>query len=162
MKNLLALLAAMMLTVSGTVAAQHEHESETMDKEAQHSEHDQHGELALQRDNGERWATDEPLRRGMEGIRDAFAPHHRAYEDGHFERADAAQLADSVQEQVDFMFANCELPPKADAELHKLLAATIGATQSLREDDDLHAGLHQLHEVIRTYPEYFDHPGWDE
>lgn len=162
MKNLLALLAAVMLAVSGMTAAQYEHESQSKDKEARHHEHDQQGELALQHDNGERWATDEPLRRGMEGIRDAFARNHRAFKDGDFDRADAVDLADSVQKQVDFMFANCELPPKADAELHKLLAATIGATQSLRQDDDLHTGLHQLHQVIRTYPEYFDHSGWDE
>jgi hypothetical protein len=57
-------------------------------------------------------------------------------------------------------FAHCNLPPAADAELHKLLAATLGTTRTLRESDDVHDGLNALHGVRESYGEYFDHPGW--
>lgn len=135
-----------------------------LDPTQQHEHHAAHasdaGELDLVRPDSGKWASDESLRQGMGGLRSAFKPHHAAYREGSFNAEQAAELADSIEESVNFMFANCRLPSDADAELHKLLAAALGATDSLRESDDLHQGLHQLHRVLQAYPEFFDHPGW--
>lgn len=120
------------------------------------------GDLTLQLNDGERWATDESLRTGMTDIRSAFEVRHREYENGTFNTEDAASLADTIEERVNFMIANCKLPPAADAELHKLLAASLTAAGTLRKADDPHTGLHALHQVLNTYPRYFDHPGWDD
>lgn len=131
----------------------------------QSHEHERHADpdgdrLDLTRPDSGKWASDESLRQGMSGLRAAFEPHHAAYREGDFDSEQAEELAATVEDKVNFMFANCRLPADADAELHKLLAAALGAARSLRESDDLHAGLHQLHRVLKTYPEFFDHPGW--
>jgi len=129
--------------------------------------HDRHehaatsGDLVLELNGGERWATDESLRTGMTDIRTTFEVRHHEYENGAFDTEDAASLADTIEDRVDFMIANCKLPPAADAELHKLLAAALAAAGTLRTGGDPHTGLHELHRVLDAYATYFDHPGWD-
>lgn len=134
---------------------------------AQHGHHHDHeaspeaGSLALELDEGERWATDASLRQGMADIREAFQAHHQDYRNDRFDQKSAAELADQVSDQVDFMFANCQLSSQADAELHKLLAAALDAVASLRDaETEPYEGLHALHQVLDVYPQYFDHPGW--
>lgn len=120
------------------------------------------GELNLQRPAaGEKWATDAPLREGMSGLNQAFSQAHEAFAQGQLDADGAQTLADQAEEQVRFLFANCNLPADADAELHHLLEAVLAAAASLRAQDDPHPGLHQLHRVLRAYPAYFDHPGWE-
>jgi hypothetical protein len=146
------------LAVAGTMTAHAQDQSPEHERE----HHAAHGgaELDLARPDSGKWASDESLRQGMSELRSAFESHHTDYKEGNFDAGRAAELADSVEENVNFMFANCRLPADADAELHKLLAAALGAAQSLRESDNPHEGLHQLHQVLKAYPEFFDHPGW--
>lgn len=125
-----------------------------------HHHHGSAAELNLNLNDGERWATDESLRAGMLGIFKAFSAAHDDYLAGQLDPEGADVLADQVDEQVNFIFANCNLPSDADVELHKLLAATFGSAATLRESNDVHNGLHELHQVLKTYGEYFDHPGW--
>lgn len=148
----------LILAVAVTMTAHAQDKSREHDRE-HHAAHSG-AELDLARPESGRWASDESLRQGMSELRSAFEPHHAAYKAGNFDADQAAELANTVEENVNFMFANCRLPADADAELHKLLAAALGAAQSLRESDDLHEGLHQLHQVLKAYPEYFDHAGW--
>lgn len=151
MKNILV-LAVTVIAVSGLSIAQHDdHES--------HSEQTADG-LELRLDNGGRWATDEPLRTGMADIHEAFRARHAEYQNDDLDREAALALADTVEDRVNFMFANCALPPAPDAELHKLLAAALGAAARLREEEDPRAGLHQLHTVLEAYAQHFDHPDW--
>lgn len=133
-------------------------QDETHEHAAPHAE----AGLDLKAPEQGKWASDESLRQGMSELRAAFEPQHAAYRDGEFDAEQAGELADAIETQVNFMFANCRLPADADAELHKLLAAALGAARSLREADDPHEGLHQLHRVLQAYPEYFDHPGWGD
>ncbi len=151
---------ALMLALSPVLAEDHA---------AHHDDHHHHHAegvdlLDLQRSDSESglWATDEPLREGMDGLKAAFEPMHSAFRNDEFDAEQASELADQINAQVNFMIVNCSLPPEPDAELHKLLAASLGAARSLRESDDLHDGLHQLHQVLQVYPEYFDHPGWTD
>lgn len=129
----------------------------------EHGHHEMHasGELDLEHPESGKWASDESLRQGMSELKAAFDPAHAAYRHESFDREQAAVLADTIEAQVNFMFANCRLPADADAELHKLLAAALGAAKSLRESDDLHEGLHGLHRVLQTYGDHFEHPDWD-
>lgn len=136
--------------------------SPAQDEAQDHSHDEMHaaGALDLRKPESGKWASDESLRRGMSELRDAFDRHHGEFKVGEFDSGDAALLADQAEEQVRFMFANCALPPEADAELHKLLAATLGAARTLRQSDEPHLGLHRLHQVLQAYPKYFEHPGW--
>lgn len=124
-----------------------------------HSEHHA-GALELVLNDGARWATDEALRAGMNGIFKAFDQAHDAYRAGELETEGVAALAEQVEDRVNFMFANCNLPADADAELHKLLAAAFGAAATLRQSDNPHDGLHELHALLKAYGEHFEHPGW--
>jgi hypothetical protein len=153
----LAFLGGILLafSVTGTLAQSDDHDHH-------HHHHAAGAELELQLDNGERWLTDESLRGGMQSIRRHFDAAHGAYRAGQLDRQSAAALAEQVDEQVQYIFAHCNLPAAADAELHKLLAATLGATRTLRESDNVHDGLHALHGVLESYGEYFDHPGWPD
>ncbi len=154
MKTRALTLCLATLLMAGALAADvddhhhHHHHGDVADLELKHDEH------------GERWPTDGPLRQGMDDIHAAFDQAHGDYRADRLDRQGAAELADEVEEQVRFIFANCALPADADAELHKLLAAALGAASTLREDDDVHAGLHELHTALKVYGEYFDHPGW--
>ncbi|WP_376695619.1 hypothetical protein [Wenzhouxiangella sp. EGI_FJ10305] len=149
----LATLGFLVLLVAPIAVQSQDHEH---DHEAMHSS----GELDPQRSDEGKWASDASLRQGMNKLKEAFEPAHGAYRNDRFDSEQATDLADDVEEAVNFMFANCQLPGDADAELHKLLAAALGAAESLRGSDAPHEGLHQLHRVLEAYPEFFDHPGW--
>lgn len=155
MRNLICLVLAGSLSLASVaVAAQeseHDHQQHAADADA---------ELDLNRPEPGKWASDKPLRRGMSELQAAFETHRDALEKGKLDAEAAAGLADDIEEQVDFMFANCSLPAAADAELHKLLVAALGSARMLRESDSSLDGLHQLQRVLHVYSEYFDHPGW--
>jgi hypothetical protein len=126
--------------------------------EHDHQHHDVGGLTALQLDQGERWATDAPLQQGMQQIRDAFERRHAGFHDGSMSAQDYAQLAAELGQSIDHIFAHCKLPPAADAELHKLLAAMMGARAKLSAAES--EGMHELHRALLAYPKYFEHPGW--
>lgn len=124
---------------------------------AQH-EHEAHATTGLTLNDGARWATDEPLRIGMQRIRDAVAPAivagpHSLSKDG------ATALAVAVREQVSYLVANCKLEPKADVVLHVLIAELLGGAEALERDPHAEGGLPRIEQALRQYREYFEHPG---
>lgn len=128
----------------------------------QHHHHQQPaGHQNLKLNDGKRWATDAPLRQGMQHIRSAVADRLDAV---HHERASEAEyqtLAQIISEQLDFMFSNCKLPAEADAQLHILLADIVAANQMIAEGDKPRSGVISLVQTLERYPQYFDHPGWE-
>ena len=145
------LTLAMAATLLATHPALAQHE--------QAHEHETHAPAGLTLNDGARWATDQPLRTGMERIRDAAAsaleagPHSLSPEAGR-------TLARAVREQVAYLVANCKLEPKADAVLHVLIAELLGAAETLERDPQAADGLPRIEQALRQYPEFFDHPGW--
>lgn len=117
-------------------------------------------ELVLISNDGEKWASDESLRQGMDSIRQAFRSRVPGFREKTLGAAQYEALADDVEAQLAFMFNNCDLPPDADAELHKLLAFIAGAASDLRSDGERRNGMISLHRALDAYPEFFDHPGW--
>lgn len=131
------------------------------DSGADHDHHSAH-ELELSYNDGHRWATDESLRKGMASIRQAFRSRLPDFREQSLEADQYKALAGRVEDQLAFMFNNCDLPPEADAELHKLLAFVTGTVSHLRSDGERRNGMMSLHNALNAYPEYFDHPGWGE
>lgn len=123
-------------------------------------DHSDHGAAALSLNDGKRWATDEPLRIGMQRIRDAVAQTLATPEPRALPPAQAKLLADTIQENVTYLIQNCKLEPKADATLHvlinELMAGAAAATANPASGD----GGSKLADALREYPKYFDHPGW--
>ncbi len=109
-------------------------------------EHAEHSALVL--NEGRKWATDLPLRTGMERIRALIAA------------PPALGLAANIRGQVDFLILNCELAPQADAALHVLLADILEAAAVLQEDAASAPGRARISQSLMRCGEYFDHPGW--
>jgi hypothetical protein len=116
----------------------------------------------LQLDQGKKWKTDVPLRRGMAGIRDAVASQHEAI---HANQASAAQyqaLGGEIDGQIAYIVENCKLSPEADAQLHAILADIVGGSDLMKGADQARRreGAVMVVAALSKYPQYFDHPGW--
>lgn len=131
------------------------------DSGADHEHHAAH-ELELSDNDGHKWATDESLRQGMDSILQSFQSRLPGFREKTLEVAQYEALADDVEGQLVFMFNNCDLPPDADAQLHRLLAFITGAVSDLRSEGEKRNGMMSLHKALDAYPAYFDHPGWTD
>ena len=121
-----------------------------------HAEHSQAPVLA----EGQRWATDEPLRAAMTRIREAVERDAAAYYQQQLQAADAEKLATAVEQDIAYMVANCRLEPEPDAALHALIGRMMNAAAALRKDPMSDAGMPQLMAVLHEYQATFAHPGW--
>jgi hypothetical protein len=124
--------------------------------------HDGHGAPAveLRRDNGEKWQTDDALREGMAEIRTVLSTSLARIHEGRFTAAEFAELADRVNEQVDYVAANCKLPEQADLQLHVVLAQLLEGAGAMKGVAGREEGAVALIEALNAYGEHFDHPGW--
>lgn len=135
------------------------HASATGAGEDMHHEHAGETHAAPVLPEGERWPTDLPLRTAMERIRTAVEANEAAYSSGTLAQGDAAELAAQVESNVQYMIANCKLPPEPDAALHVLIGRMMSASSALKADPAAENGLPQLVSVLRDYEATFDHTG---
>jgi hypothetical protein len=111
--------------------------------------------------NGQKWQTDEALRKGMTEIRAAVVASLHPIHEGRFAAADFSTLADKVQEQVDFVVENCKLPADADQQLHFAVAQVLDGIATMKGSTGQEQGVVGLIEALDAYGEHFDHPGWE-
>lgn len=125
-----------------------------------------HGTAAgaqLELNQGTKWSTDEPLRQGMGNMRAALA---NDLETIHANKASDAQyeaLATRLTGEVAYIVQNCKLDPKADAELHKVIAEVLAGAEAMQGKAQGVArrdGAVRVANALNTYGEFFDHPGW--
>ncbi len=110
---------------------------------------------------GQRWATDAPLRAGMASIRQAVgALEHGVH--GHLDAAQQQAVAKQVDAAVAGMIANCKLVPEADASLHGLLATFISGAAAARKGHFGEPELAAMQEALAQYPQRFDDPTWKQ
>ncbi len=112
---------------------------------------------------GKKWATDAPLRQGMENIRKYMDTSLRDIHEGKLSAAKYGELAKKVNGEVGGIVANCKLEPEADAQLH-LVIADIGegieAMEGKAKKVKRQAGAVKVIGALEKYGAYFDHPGW--
>ena len=119
-------------------------------------------ELTL--DAGKKWATDQPLRKGMGQIRKAVSADKKAIHAGKESDADYEALAGKVEGQVSYIVQNCKLKPEADAQLHVLIGEMMQGVDIMRGKDPKSGrelGAEKIVTALNTYPKYFHHPGWE-
>lgn len=109
----------------------------------------------LQLDVGQKWETDQPLRIGMERIRELVGA---AKPSG--SSSDMQALAKGIQQQVDYLTANCRLPPAADETLHIMIADLLEGADLVTRKNDQQLGIAVMRKALDTYPKYFNHAGW--
>ncbi|WP_374595023.1 hypothetical protein [Aquabacterium sp.] len=132
--------------------------------------HDHHaaqpGEVKLRAlKPGEKWPTDETLRKGMEAVRSAVVA---AQADATANRLDAAgygRLADSLDQQLAAIVRGCKLTPEADAAFHSVVLGPLthdaGTMRGSPKIEIKKVALMGITQTLRHYGEYFQHPGWD-
>ncbi|MDK9703107.1 MAG: hypothetical protein OEL20_08195 [Sulfuritalea sp.] len=127
-----------------------------------HDAHADHGAPAtLQLNAGKKWETDEALRKSMGSIRQAIdASLHQIHENRLPAKAYGA-LASKVEGEVANIVANCKLEPKADAQLHLVVADLLSGAEQMagkvkkakRQD-----GAVKVIDALEKYSSYFDDP----
>ena len=125
-------------------------------------QHDGSGIHRLKLDQGKKWSTDEPLRKGMSEIRSLVNAQHEAIHSGRLKPADYARLGTQIEAQVAFIVQNCKLSPEADANLHEVLGEMLEGVEAMKgkEQKSLRAGAGKVVAALNDYGKYFDHPGW--
>ncbi len=151
-RKILILLAAFGISLGGAVAAEHRHG------------HD-HGAAPakLSLDNGRKWPTDEALRQGMSNIRNSMAASLHGIHENRLSPAQYAELAKKVQDEVGNIVANCKLEPKADAQLHVVVADILAGAEAMAspaKKAGRQGGAIRIIGALDKYGAHFDHPGW--
>jgi len=137
--------------------------AETHSVERQHSHgQEEHAVSGLNLNHGEKWKTDAALRQGMQAINNAVRRAVPAYHDDALTKTDADKLAKQINEQVNYLVANCKLEPGADATLHVLIGELLTAAARQSEEPLSGQGVSVMIDTLQQYPVYFDHPGWNE
>jgi hypothetical protein len=120
-----------------------------------HSSHATHAEPAPAQAPAVRFATDAVLREEMERIRTAVTGLGH-YEQGHLDAAQAAPLVAQVEASARTIFANCKLPPDADAALHAILVPLLQGAAALKADPADVAAIAPMREALAAYDRTFD------
>ena len=151
-KNARLVFAALSMAVAGAgIAAtghQHEHGAAT---------------ATLQLDAGKKWETDGALRQAMGNIRQSMAASLHEIHENKLSKKGYGALAQKVKKEVGEIVANCKLAPKADAQLHLIVAELLAgaeqmagkATSAKRQN-----GAVQVIGALEKYATYFDDAGF--
>lgn len=126
-----------------------------------HNHHAGHGVTtpAAKPHHGAKFATDAPLRKGMETIRSLVADNmHRAHE-GKLTRAEATAIGKKVDVEIQKIFSECKLEPAADQTLHGVLTKMMEGSKELQANEAAQ-GLMTLMKGLNEYSALFDHPGF--
>jgi len=149
----LAALGALALSLAGPSLAATEHSAQ----------HHAAGTGTLQLNNGQKWATDAPLRQGMENIRAAMAAALPAIHANQQSNAQYRALAQKINSDVGGIVANCKLAPQADAQLHLIIADLLHGVETMQgktKKAKRQTGALKVLGALEKYAAYFDHPGW--
>jgi hypothetical protein len=128
-----------------------------------HDHGHQAGEAKLVLNQGKKWQTDEPLRRGMSAIRGAVAKDVKAI---HANKATPKQyqaLAAKVNAEAAGIVQNCKLEPEADAQLRIVIAELIAGAEAMQGKErgvSRRAGAERAAKALNAYGEHFEHAGW--
>lgn len=101
---------------------------------------------------GEKWASDAPLREGMARIRQLIEQQAASSRARDLERALEAEVATLIE--------HCRLAPQADAALHQLLGELLSGAEALAAGADREQALVRMHGALQRYPQLFADPSW--
>lgn len=145
------LVAGLSLSAAGLAAPAHKHDA--------HADHA--APTTLQLNAGKKWATDAPLRKSMESIRQSVEASLHQIHENRLTPAGYGTLARKVEGEVGNIVSNCKLEPKADAQLHLIVADLLAGAEQMagkvkkakRQD-----GAVKVIGALEQYATYFDDP----
>lgn len=151
--NALLLAAGFAFAATTCAAPTHSHEA-----------HAEHGAPAtLQLNDGKKWETDAALRQAMDSLRQIMAASLPEIHESRLPVAGYSALARKVDSEVGNIVSNCKLEPKADAQLHLIVADLLTGSEQMagkvkkakRQD-----GVVKVVGALEKYASYFDHPNF--
>ena len=133
---------------------------------AETGHHHDHGHgksgIALSLNDGKKWSTDEALRKNMSAIHDQIKADLSKIQAKKMKDSEYKALGTKIKGNIDSIFANCKLTPKADAQLHLVLAGMLSANKKLTGKAGLDEKSEAVDQIIGQYKAYlkhFDHKG---
>ena len=136
-------------------------EEKAGEKAAEHShdhEHSEHADMGMVLNDGKKWETDVPLRKGMQSISDAVKKSEKAFAGKILSQKEGETLASDINKQLMYMVNNCELQPKADASLHVVIGEMMQGIGELSKLPQSEGGFPRIQKALKQYPKFFDHP----
>lgn len=158
-QQLSKLLAVLGLTLG--LAATSAWAAETAMRNHDHDHADAPARLSL--NEGKKWATDESLRKAMANIRNAMDASLHDIHEGKLSSAKYGALARKVNGEVGYMVSNCRLEPKADAQLHLVIADILEGVEAMEgkvKKTKRQDGAVKVIGALEKYGAYFDDPGF--
>ncbi len=149
--SLTPLLLSALFTCQPTYASDTEHN---------HDHHDSNAPVEMVLDHGKKWAIDSSLHTGMTRIKTAIETNLNAIHHNNFTSEQYVTLATEIQTHLNYLFKNCALPAKADAQLHLLLFPIIQATEQMSSSNNARSGAIKIIQALQKYPEYFNDTHW--
>jgi hypothetical protein len=132
--------------------------------EQHHHGHGAHAEARqkLTLNNGRKWKTDAPLRKGMEEIREALEQAHGHGHRGEASPAKLVELGNKMESQIASIVMNCKLEPAADANLHVIIGELNAAADAFKgaSPADADEAMRRAKRAVGDYERYFEHPGF--
>lgn len=125
----------------------------------------EHGAAAttLQLNAGRKWETDAALRQAMGGIRQELAASLHRIHENRLPNKEYDKLAQTVEREVADIVANCKLEPKADAQLHLIVAEMLEGAEKMAgkvKQAKRQSGAVVVIGALEKYGTYFDDPGF--
>lgn len=142
-----AMFSLILLSAAPALAAEQPHHHET-------------SAMSLSLDQGKKWPIDESLHTGMAGIKKLMSASIGEIHHHKFSAEKYQNLADELQEKLDFIFKNCNLPPAADGQLHILLSGMIQGVEQMKSREKQRSGAIKIMKALHVYPEYFADGKW--
>jgi hypothetical protein len=112
---------------------------------------------------GKKWPTDEPLRKGMANIRAAVAADLKAVHTGKETPVQYQALAAKVNNEVAYVVQNCKLDKDADEQLHIVIAQMLEGAEIMEGKQTgmrPRNGAERIVSALNEYGRHFDHAGW--
>ena len=137
----------------------------TTDGASKHAAHQHHAGASpgLTLDDGRKWATDEPLRHAMANIRNALDVSLNDIHEDKLSVVGYVALSSKITDEVGYMVRNCKLAPKADAQLHLIIASLLEGAEAMEgkvKNRQRQDGAIMTIDALESYAAYFDDPGW--
>lgn len=122
-------------------------------------EHETAAHATLELNAGQKWETDAPLRQGMANIHNVVSTALPAAQSGKMTSVEYDTFANDVTGQITYIVQNCKLEPKADAQLHVLLADIMSGLSIAKgegKNQDRAQGVVKVAQSVNNYGKYFD------
>lgn len=131
--------------------------------ESGHHDHGAHTPQKVELNAGKKWETDDALRKGMSSMRASIATALPAAHAGKLLNVEYEALGKELGSQVAYIVQNCKLDPKADAQLHVVVADIVNGVDTIegkQHNKKRAMGVVKVAQALNTYGKYFDHDGW--